>query len=95
MKESVFQGKVKEWLEEQGCYVLKYPQSAYTHAGVSDLIWFYHDKYGFLEVKKSKDAPFRPGQKSFLEKMSKWTFAEAVYPENFEDIKKELLNMLR
>ena len=51
--------------------------------------------YGFLEVKKSRNAKFQPLQKRFIEKINKWSYGAVVYPENFEKIKKELSEMLR
>lgn len=93
--ESKFQSQVIKFLKSKGAMTLKYEQNATTHAGVADIVWFYKTKYGFLETKKSKDAPFRPGQKLFLEKMSKWTFAKAVFPENYDIIKREIMDIIR
>lgn len=95
MKESTLQAKIKKRLEEAGAVVLKYPQNAYSQKGVSDLIWFYHSLYGFLEVKASPTAPFRPGQREFLSKMSRWTLAEAINPENQEEVLGRILDRFR
>lgn len=93
--EAKFQAKIITWLEEHGCVALKYGQNATTRAGVSDIIWFYKSKYGFLEVKRSEDAEFRPLQKEFLDRIQKWTFAKVVFPENFDIIKEEITEIIR
>ena len=50
--------------------------------------------YGFIECKKSKNAPLRPGQKEFIAKMNEWSYGRICYPENWEEAKKELKEIL-
>ncbi len=95
MLEKDFQAKVVKWLKAQHCIVLKYQQNATTRASIPDIFWCYKSKYGFLEVKRSKSAPFRPGQKETIIKLSKWTFARVVFPENWGTIKKEIEEIMR
>lgn len=91
MKESDFDKLVVKYLKSRGCFVMKLtPGVGGVPVGVSDRVFFKEGFYGFIEVKKSAKAPFRPLQKEFLEKMHEWSWAKAVYPENWEDIKKEL-----
>lgn len=94
VREADFQKKVVQWLKKKGCVVLKYEQNATTRAGVSDLFFCKEGFYGFIETKKSKTAKLRPGQKEFIEKMSDWSYGRIVFPENFEEIKKELEKLL-
>lgn len=88
--EAKFQAKIITWLKKHGCVVIKYEQNATTKAGIPDIIWFYKSKYGFLEVKRSKDAPFQPLQEEMIKTLGKWTYARVVFPENFDIIKKEI-----
>lgn len=94
MKEKDFQQKVIKWLRSMGCVVLKYEQNATTRAGVADVFFCKEGFYGFIECKRSKNAPLRPGQKEFIEKMNNWSYGAIAYPENWDKIKKELGGML-
>lgn len=92
MLEKDFQKKVVQWLKKQGCFVMKTDPS--MHTGISDLFFCKEGFYGFIECKKSKTAKFRPGQKEFVDKMNDWSYATVAYPENWEQIKKDLEEML-
>lgn len=92
MLERDFQKKVVSWLKKHKCFVIKNDPT--VHAGVADLFFCKEGFYGFIECKKSKTAKFRPGQKEFLAKMDEWSWARAVFPENWDEIKKELEGLL-
>jgi Holliday junction resolvase len=94
VKESVFQAKVITWLKEQGCYVIKNSAVSGVPTGCPDIVFFKEGFYGFIECKRTKKSPFQPLQKVTLEKFKKWSWAEAVYPENWEAIQKELVVIL-
>lgn len=94
MKEADFQSKIVKWLRSKGCMVLKYQQNATTRAGIPDIIFLKEGFWGAIEVKKSKTSKFRPGQKEMVAKMNEMSWAKAVYPENFDETKKELETIL-
>lgn len=85
-----FQAKVIRYLRSKGCFVRKMPQDATTARGVADVFFCIEGFYGFIECKKSKTAKLRPGQKEFIDKMNDWSWAKICYPENWDEIKKEL-----
>lgn len=89
--ESAFQKKITSWLKHNGFFYWKCAQNATTQRGVSDLFFVYKTQHGFLEVKKDDDAPYRPGQKEFLEKHSQWCLCRSVRPSNWESVKNDLL----
>lgn len=93
-KEAVFQSTIIKWLHHKGCLVLKYQQNATTRAGVPDILFLKEGFWGAIEVKKAKNAPFRPGQKEMIAKMDEMSWAKAVYPENWADTQAELEQML-
>lgn len=95
MLERDFQKAVIKWLRSKGCVVLKYEQNATTKAGVADLAFFHEGFYGFLECKKAKNASLRPGQKQFIQKMDSWSYGKIIYPENWDETKRELGEMLK
>lgn len=94
IKESDFQAKICKWLRAKGCIVLKYQQNATTRAGTPDLIFLKDGFWGALEVKRSKNAPFRPGQKEMVKKMDEMSWARVIWPENEKEILKELGEIL-
>lgn len=94
IKESAFQTTVLKWLKAQGCYVIKNSAVMGVPTGCPDIVFFKEGFYGFAEVKASKKSPFQPLQKETLKKLDDWSWAKAVYPENWEDIKKELVVIL-
>lgn len=95
MLEKNFQAKVVKYLRSKGCIVLKYQQNATTRASIPDIFWCYKKAYGFLEVKRDSKASFRPGQKECLERLSEWTYAKVVFPENWGIVKKEIKEILQ
>lgn len=95
VRESVFQAKIIKWLKEQGCYVIKNSAVSGVPTGCPDIVFFKGKFYGFIEVKRSVKAPFQPLQKETLVKLDAWSWARAVWPENWEEMQKELALILQ
>lgn len=95
MLEKDFQAKVVKWLRSQHCIVLKYQQNATTRASIPDILFLKEGFWGAIECKKSKTAKYRPGQKEMVAKMDEMSWARVAYPENWDEIKKELEEILR
>jgi Holliday junction resolvase len=93
MLESKLQSDIIRWLRGEGCFVMKCG-GAGVPTGTSDIFFCIEGFYGFIEVKKSEKASYQPLQEQFLEKMSGWSWACAVWPENWDDVKQELRRML-
>lgn len=93
VREADLQSKFLQELRKLGYKCFKQQMNATTRAGTPDCIICYKKFYGFCEFKKSKDAPFRPGQKETLEELEKWTYARVVFPENFGIIMSELIEV--
>lgn len=92
-KEKDLQADFISWARKQGFKCFKQQMNATTRVGTPDCIICYKKFYGFCEFKRSKDAPFRPGQKETLEELGKWTYARVVFPENFDKIMSELIEV--
>lgn len=88
--EAKFQASVTKWLRSKGCIVYKMQQNATTRIATPDIVWFYKRRYGFLEVKRARNASFRPGQEEMVARLDKWSYARVVFPENFDTIKAEI-----
>ncbi len=90
MLERDYQKKLVKKLKDifPGCIVVK--NDAQLKQGIPDLLILYKDQWAALEVKQSKDAPHRPNQDIFVEKMDDMSFAQFIYPENESFILSEL-----
>lgn len=81
-----FQRKVIRDVKERlpGAIVLK-NDSGYIQ-GIPDLTVLYGQKWGMLEVKRSKTSKHQPNQDHFVSKTNEMSFAAFVYPENEEEV---------
>lgn len=90
-READFQRAVIRWLKSKHCVVLKYQQNATTRAGAADVFFCKEGFYGFIECKKAKNSPLRPGQQAFIDKINEWSYGKIVWPGDcWEETKKEL-----
>lgn len=89
-RESKLQKDIAGFLRELGYWVMVIQPQVGIPTGTSDIFFCKGAFYGFIEVKASKNSPFRPLQLEFVEKMEQWSWARVVYPENWPEIKKEL-----
>lgn len=67
-----------------GCVILK-NDPGYLQ-GVPDLVIFNGDRYAFLEVKASEDAPVQVNQPYYVELLNSMSFAAFIYPSNEEEV---------
>lgn len=93
MTEAKLQSEIIRYLRGKHCFVMKCG-GAGVPVGTSDVFFCVEGFYGFIEVKASKKAKFQPLQKEFIDKMIEWSWAKAVYPENWPETKVELEKML-
>ena len=90
MAESDFQAKLIKKLRRMfpSCIILK-NDPGYLQ-GIPDLVIFHGDRYAFLEVKAKEDAPNRPNQEYYVEKLSAMSFAAFIYPSNEQEVLRAL-----
>lgn len=81
--EREYQPIVKDKISEllPGCIILKNDPSV-NPQGIPDLSIFYKDKWAMIEVKKSKDEPYRPNQPYYLQITDNMSFSRTIFPEN-------------
>lgn len=86
--ESGFQDKLREELKSlfPGCMIFKMDQVQ----GIPDLLVLYKNKWASLENKKSANASRRPNQEYYVELMNKMSFSRFIFPENKDEVLKEL-----
>lgn len=90
MKESKFQAELKKELKERfpGCIVTKLDSGDIQ--GIPDLLVLYKNKWATLENKRSANAPHRPNQDYYVNKMNEMSFSRFIYPENKQEVLHEL-----
>lgn len=93
--ESKFQAQVKKWLESQGCEVFILTPGGGIPTSTEDVLFLKEGFWGFLECKKSKNAKKRPGQVQTVARHNKMSYSRFTYPENWEEVKKELEQLLK
>ena len=71
-----------------GCVVTK-NDAAYIQ-GIPDLVIFFGQHYALLEVKKSEKEATQPNQKYYVDLFDRWQFAAFIYPENQEEVLRQL-----
>ena len=86
--EKSFENKVKKFLEEQGCWFLKYwGGAAYTKAGIPDLLVCCNGHFLGVEIKAPDGRP-SPLQIYNLNKIDEaGGIAVLLYPDDFETFK--------
>lgn len=92
--EKKLQGEILKFLRSKGCFVMKTTPGGGIPAGTADIFFCKEGFYGWIEVKKAKNAPHQPGQDAFIAKMGDWSWATFANPSNWPNIKEELEEML-
>ena len=95
MLESEFQREVIEDLENlfPGCLVLK--NDANYIQGFPDLTFLYYDFWAILECKRSAHERKQPNQEYYVDRGDTMSFGSFIYPENKEEVYRELQQALR
>ena len=93
--ESLFQRLLIDELEEMfpGCVILK-NDSTYRQ-GVPDLVVLYNERWAMLECKKDSTSRPRPNQPYYVDMLNDMSFAAFIYPENKEEVLRDLQQALR
>lgn len=86
--ESGFQDKLIRTIKDMfpGSMVFKMDQVQ----GLPDLLVLYRNKWASLECKQFADARHQPNQDYYVEKMNDMSFSRFIYPENKEEVLREL-----
>lgn len=94
--ESGFKARVVEYIREEllpGC-ILTVGNSA-SLQGIPDVFIVYYDKWAMLEFKRAPDSVHQPNQDWYVDKLNDWSFAAFIFPENEEEVLRDLQHALR
>lgn len=93
-EEKRFENKIKRYLNEQGCWNVKFFANAYTKKGVPDILACINGFFVGIEVK---------AKNGIVSELQKWNISEirksggiaiVLYPQDFEKFKK-LVELLK
>ena len=89
-KENAYQAKLINKIKERfpGCMVMK--NDANYIQGVPDLTVLHGKRWATLECKRDASASKRPNQEYYVEQMNEMSFSRFVYPENEEEVLREI-----
>ena len=85
-KENEYQASLVRKIKERfpGSMVLKNDPNYIQ--GIPDLLVLYKKRWAALEVKRNEEAPHRPNQEFYIQRMNRMSYASFVYPENEEEV---------
>ena len=87
-QEKNFENRIKKFLEDEGCWFVKFFANAYTKSGIPDLLVCCNGYFVAVEVKAPNGKPSEL-QKWNIEKINQSRgYGVILYPDQFEDFKK-------
>jgi len=86
MLESAYQASLVKKLEGlfNGCVIMKNDPN--YRQGFPDLLVLFNDRWACLEVKASFDAPVRPNQEHWVDRLRLMSFGAFIFPENEREV---------
>ena len=95
MLESKFQSNLIKELKAMfpGCIIMK-NDAGYTQ-GIPDLLVLHNDRWAALECKQAANSSRRPNQAYYIDRMNEMSYANFIYPENKEEVLRELQQALQ
>ena len=91
--EKVFEQKVKAFLKEQGCWVLKTWSNGVQRSGVTDLLVCCNGYFLGVELKAPRGKPSELQLWNIEEIRKSGGIAIVLYPKQFEEFKKMVIGM--
>ena len=95
MKEKDFEKKVKAFLKDQGCWVLKTWSNGVQRQGIPDLLVCCNGFFVGVELKAEKGLPSDLQLWNIEEIMKAGGIAIVLYPDQFERFKDMILELER
>ena len=86
MKENEYQSKLIKKIKERFPDAIVLKNDPNYKQGIPDLTILNGNKWAALETKRSEDAPHRPNQDYYVDKMNKMSFSSFIFPENEQEV---------
>lgn len=86
--EKQFENKIKDFLETEGCFFVKFFANMYTKKGIPDILCCCNGYFVGIEVKADGGKPTELQLKKCREIRNAGGFAWVVYPSAFDELKR-------
>lgn len=87
-EEKNFENRLKKFLEDEGCWFVKYFANAYTKSGIPDILCCCNGNFLGVEVKASKGKPSELQKRNIRKINQCGGYGVILYPDQFDDFKK-------
>lgn len=94
-QEKNFENKIKFWLNEHGCYYVKFFANRMTKVGVPDILASVNGYFVGIEVKAQNGHPSELQYYNLRKIRESGGFCYIVYPSGWEDLKEILEGLLK
>lgn len=94
MRENAYQAKLIKKLKAMYPDAMVLKGDANRVQGICDILVLRGSTWVALECKRSKDAPHRPNQDYYVDKMNGMSYAAFIFPENEKEILDEVQRTL-
>lgn len=94
MKEKVFENRVKEYLKDNGCWVLKTWSNGIQREGVPDLLVCCNGWFLGIELKNEVGKPSKLQLLNIKNIINAGGFAFTLYPDQFEKFKEFIFGLM-
>lgn len=92
--EKYYENKIKKYLKSKNIFYVKYFGCAFTRAGVPDLLCCVNGRFVAIEVKSTIGSTSLLQEETIKEIQSAGGIAIITHPENFNELKKIIENLL-
>lgn len=87
-EEKRFENKIKKYLDEQGCWYVKFFANGYTKRGIPDLLCCVNGHFVAVEVKAAHGTPSELQERNIEKIGDAKGIGIVLYPKDFERFKK-------
>ena len=85
--EKNFENRLKKFLEDEGCWFVKFFANAYTKSGIPDLLINCNGYFVAVEVKAPNGKPSELQKRNVKKINESCGIAVVLYPDQFDDFK--------
>ena len=93
--EKNFENKIKKFLEENGCWYVKFFANAYTKVGVPDILACVNGHFVGIEVKAPNGKPSKLQLYNIDQIKKSGGIAMVLYPKDFDSFKNIIFELLK
>jgi hypothetical protein len=86
-QEKNFENRIKKFLEDEGCWFVKFFANAYTKSGIPDILCCCNGYFLAIEVKAPKGEPSELQKMNIRKIIQCGGYGVILYPDQFDDFK--------